>query len=119
MQLSEIDFGNSRPIEGYGPDFYRLGGQNYPAPVLIYGGEVHPWGGYDDADALLALAGRVDVLLVGTGPQIAHLPRDLRNQLDAAGIGAEVMDSPAACRTYNVLLSEQRRVAVALLAAGG
>lgn len=118
MHLSEIDFGNSRPIEGYGPDFYRLGGQAHPAPVLIYAGEVHAWGGYADADTLMALSGRVDVLLVGTGPQIAHLPRDLRTKLDAAGIGAEVMDSPAACRTYNVLLSEQRRVAVALLAAG-
>ncbi|NBB97303.1 MAG: hypothetical protein GVY34_03905 [Alphaproteobacteria bacterium] len=117
MQLSEIDFGNSKPIEGYGPDFYRLDGQTHAAPVLVYGGEVHPWGGYDDAAALLALAGRVDVLLVGTGPQIAHLPKALRAELDAAGIGAEVMDSPAACRTYNVLLSEQRRVAVALLPA--
>lgn len=117
MQLSEIEFGNAKPIEGYGPDFYRLGGQTYPAPVLIYGDEVHSWGGYVDCAALLALEGRVDVLLVGTGPQIAHLPKDLRAKLDAAGIGAEVMDSPAACRTYNVLLSEQRRVAVALLAA--
>ncbi|CUX81477.1 MAG: hypothetical protein HLUCCA05_04440 [Roseibaca calidilacus] len=117
MQLSEIEFGNARPIEGYGPDFYRLNGQTHLAPVLIYGGEVHPWGGYEDVATLLALAGRVDVLLVGTGPQIAHLPKALRAELDAAGVPAEVMDSPAACRTYNVLLSEQRRVAVALLAA--
>ena len=42
MQLSEIEFGNAKPIEGYGPDFYRLDGQTHAAPVLIYGGEVHP-----------------------------------------------------------------------------
>jgi uncharacterized protein len=117
MQLSEIEFGNAKPIEGYGPDFYRLDGQTYPAPVLIVAGQAQPWGGLDDAKTLLALAGRVDVLLVGTGPHIAHLPKDLRAALDEAGIGAEIMDSPAACRTYNVLLSEQRRVAVALLPA--
>ena len=56
MQLSEIEFGNAKPIEGYGPDFYRLGGQTHPAPVLIYGDEVHTWGGYKDSAALLALA---------------------------------------------------------------
>lgn len=117
MQLSEIEFGNAKPIEGYGPDFFRLDGQTHPAPVLIVAGQAQPWGGLEDAPTLLALAGRVDVLLVGTGPQIAHLPKALRAAIDAAGIGAEVMDSPAACRTYNVLLSEQRRVAVALLPA--
>lgn len=115
MQLHEIDFGAARPIEGYGPDFFRLGGATHTAPVLFWPGGAQPWGGYDDAETLLALAGQVDVLFIGTGGAIAHLPPDLRATLEAAGLGVEVMDSPAACRTYNVLLSEQRRVAVALL----
>ena len=71
--------------------------------------------GRPQAAPLLALAGRVDVLFVGTGSQIAHLPPALRTPLEAAGIGVEMMDSPAACRTYNVLLSEGRRIAAALL----
>ena len=62
-----------------------------------------------------AAAGAVDVLFVGTGRQIAHLPEPFRAALDSAGVGAEVMDSPAAARTYNVLLAEARRVAAALL----
>jgi uncharacterized protein len=66
-------------------------------------------------EALLAVAAQVDVLFVGTGAEIAHIPRDLRERLEAAGIGVEVMASPAACRTYNVLLSEGRRVGLALL----
>ena len=115
MRLSEIDFGNARPVEGYGPDFFRLGGVTHPAPVLFWPGGVAPWGGWGDTETLLALAGQVDVLFVGTGGQIAHLPADFRATLEAAGLGVEGMDSPAACRTYNVLLSEQRRVAVALL----
>jgi uncharacterized protein len=115
MQLREIDFGAARPVEGYGPDFFRLGGIAHPAPVLFWPGGAQAWGGYSDTDTLMALAGQVDVLFVGTGAAIAHLPPDFRATLEAAGIGVEGMDSPAACRTYNVLLSEQRRVAVALL----
>lgn len=117
MRLTEIDYGAARPIEGYGPGFFRLGGAAHPAPVVIAPGHVAPWGGYDDPAPLLALAGQVDVLFVGTGPQIAPLPRALRDRLEGAGLGVEIMSSAAACRTYNVLLSEGRRIAVALLPA--
>ena len=50
------------------------------------------------------------------GGDIAPLPRPLRVALEEAGIGVEVMSSPSACRTYNVLLTEHRRVAAALVA---
>jgi uncharacterized protein len=56
--------------------------------------------------------GQVDVVLIGMGPQIAALPAGLRMRWRPQGLGVEIMDSPAACRTYNVLLSEGRRVAV-------
>lgn len=115
MKLSDIDFGTLQPIEGYGPGFFRLGGEQHPAPVLFTQKAVLQWGGYSDPAPLLALAGEVDVLLIGTGAQIAYLPEDLRTKLDTAGLGVEIMASAAACRTYNVLLSEGRRIAVALL----
>ncbi|MGY6549830.1 MAG: Mth938-like domain-containing protein [Roseinatronobacter sp.] len=118
MRLSEIDFGARQPIEGYGPDFFRLGGAAHPAPLLVVPGQVRAWGGYEDVESLRALAGQVDVLLIGTGAQIAHIPASLRATLEGAGLGVEAMDSPAACRTYNVLLSEARRIAVALLPVG-
>ncbi len=66
-----------------------------------------PWGGFEDAKALLALAGKFDILFLGTGPEIAHIPKDLRHQLEEAGLGLEVMSSPAASRTYNVLLERR------------
>ncbi len=117
MKLTAVDFGAAKPIEGYGAGFFRIGGEAHPAPVLIAPGLALPWGGFDDPATLLGLVGQVDVLFIGTGPQIAPLPRALREALDSAGLGAEIMASASACRTYNVLLSEGRRVAVALLSA--
>ena len=118
MRLTPVAFDKAQPIEGYGPDFYRLGGTAHPAPVLISAAGAAPWGGYDDPAPLLALAGTVDVLFVGTGAQIAPLPAAFRRTLEDAGLAVEIMASAPACRTYNVLLSEGRRIAVALLPAG-
>ena len=76
------------------------------------------WDGRDAAP-LVALAGRIDVVLMGMGDEIAHAPADLRAAVEGAGIGLEVMNSPAACRTYNVLVGEGRRVAAALRPVSG
>lgn len=117
MRLTEVDFGNAKPVEGYGPGFFRLGGERHAAPVAFAPGHVIAWAGYDDPGPLLQLAGQVDVMFIGTGPEIAPIPSALRQQLEEAGLGVEIMASATACRTYNVLLSEGRRVAVALLPA--
>ncbi|WP_417587550.1 Mth938-like domain-containing protein [Pararhodobacter oceanensis] len=116
MRVTEVDFGNALPIESYGPDFYRLGGEVYPAPTLFAPGHSAAWGGYEDTETLLGLAGQIDVLFIGTGPEITPLPAVFRTTLEEAGLALEIMTSTSACRTYNVLLSEGRRVAVALLA---
>ncbi len=50
------------------------------------------------------MAETVDVLFIGTGAETTHMPAGLRDQLDEVGIGVEAMNSPAACRTYNVLI---------------
>ncbi|HSG54100.1 MAG TPA: Mth938-like domain-containing protein [Paracoccaceae bacterium] len=115
MQLSEITFEDVRPIDSYGPGFFRVDGHVLQGAILVTATGAGPWGGLEDSAVLLALAGAVDVIFVGTGPEIAHIPGALRRELEAAGLGVEVMNSPAACRTYNVLLSEGRRVAAALL----
>jgi uncharacterized protein len=115
MRLNEIRFGSVQPIDGYGPGFFRVGGHLFHSPVLVTATGAVQWGGWEDTAPLLALLGQVDVIFFGTGTEIAHLPRDLRVAVEQAGIGAEVMSSPTAARTYNVLLSEGRRVAAALL----
>jgi uncharacterized protein len=67
---------------------------------------------------LIALADKLDFILLGTGPQVSHAPSAFRKALEDAGIGVEVMKTDSACRTYNVLVSEGRRVAAALLPMG-
>lgn len=115
MRLTEISYTEAQPVEGYGPGFFRIGGQVLRGACIITPWDAGGWGGLQDAAALLALAGRVDVIFLGMGGDVAHPPAELRRQIEAADIGLEVMSSPAACRTYNVLLSEGRRVALALL----
>lgn len=115
MRLNEVVYTDAEPIEGYGPGFFRIGGQKHDAPLLSWARGTQGWGGYEDPQTLLELAGEVDVLFVGTGKEIAHIPAGLRSALEEVGLGVEVMSSPAACRTYNVLLSEGRRVALAVL----
>lgn len=115
MRLNEISFSNALPVDGYGPGFFRIGGEVHKGAVLTGPDGPATWAGLDDTAALLALAGKIDVLFIGTGAEIAHIPQPLRVQLESVGIGAEVMNSPAACRTYNVLLAEGRRIALALL----
>ena len=115
MRLTEVTYGEAQPITGYGPDFFRVGTHLMRGPILVTPWDAGPWGGLDDTATPLALAGQIDVLLLGMGKDIAYPPKAFREALDAAGIGVEPMNSPAACRTYNVLLSEGRRVALALI----
>ncbi|MEP0961886.1 MAG: Mth938-like domain-containing protein [Roseobacter sp.] len=115
MRLNEISYTDAKPVDGYGSGFFRVGGEIFTGSILLGPTGTQSWAGYDDAETLLSLAGEIDVLFVGTGADIAHLPVSLRETLEAAGLGVEVMASPAACRTYNVLLSEGRRIALALI----
>ena len=115
MQVNEIGYGDAKPVEGYGPGFFRIGGAVFEGAVICHPGGVSAWGGLADDAGLLALAGKVDVLLMGMGADIAQVPGDLRARLEGVGIGVEVMATPPAARTYNVLLAEGRRVGAALL----
>ena len=118
MRLTEISYGSALAIESYGPGFFRVGTHVLRGACLITPWDAGPWGGLVDTAAPLALIGRIDVLLLGMGADLAPVPREFRAALEAAGIGVEPMNSPAACRTYNVLLGEGRRIAAALLPVG-
>jgi uncharacterized protein len=118
MRLTEVRYPAALPVEGYGPGFFRIGGQVIEGPMLVLPSGAGGWGGWPDTATILAAASAIDVLFVGTGRDTAHPPRAFREALEAAGIGVEAMASPPACRTYNVLLGEGRRVALAALPVG-
>ncbi len=59
----------------------------------------------------------IEILVLGTGPRLVWPGAELLAPLQAAGIGVEVMDTHAACRTYNILMADRRRVAAALIIA--
>ena len=115
MRVTEVYFPGSPPVEGYGPGFFRVGGAIHNGALALLPAGPAPWAGLADPAPLLEQAAAIDVLLIGMGAEIRPLDRDLRAALEAAGMGVEIMATPPACRTYNVLLGEGRRVAAALL----
>ena len=122
MEITPVDPGAKLLVQGYGRGSFKVADGEVVGSMLIRAERFDPWPVTEPAaiDAaltdLLALSGEIDVLLVGTGARLVPLGRTIKASLRAAGIGAEAMSTPAACRTYNVLVAEDRRVAAALLA---
>lgn len=121
--LEAASAGGSRLlVDGYGTGGFTVGGLRHDGPIIVWPGGVVPWrpgadGRLDpaDFDAVIAIRPAVDVLLVGCGAQGRLLPSAVRQHLKAAGIGVDAMPTGSACRTYNVLVTEMRRVAAALI----
>lgn len=110
-------------VTGTGPGWIRIGATEHRANlVLLPDAVVEGWapGGYaalTERDFAALLAHAPEMVLLGTGArqQFPH-PR-LLQALAAARVGVEVMDTRAACRTFNILVAEDRRVAAALIVA--
>lgn len=112
-------------IEGYGNGGFRIGGVAHRGSMLVFPEHSQSWAvtGVDEVSGEslepVIAAGRtggVELLLLGCGQRLVPVLPDLRAVLRAAGVGIEPMDTGAACRTYNVLMAEGRRVAAALIA---
>ena len=106
---------------GHGADYVRLGVVEYRDNVLVTPERVATgWtaGGFDtltEADFAALAELKPEVVLLGTGASLRFPHPRLTRALTDAGIGVEVMDTPAACRTFNILAAEGRRVAAAVL----
>lgn len=120
MDITPMMPGESQIIDAYGPGHFRVSGVVHEGPIIVFTNEVRPWTVTDvggiTVDSLSDVPGKqVEVLLVGTGAKMQLLPKSVKQALRAEGVGIEVMDTGAACRTYNVLMAEGRQVAAALL----
>jgi len=112
-----------RLIQSYGDQQFRLAGESMPGSILIFQDKVVPWTvdnaqgiAIDSLHAILAVADTVDIIIMGCGSEFVPPPKNLRSELKKHGLVLEWMDTGAACRTYNVLLVEERQVAAALIA---
>ncbi len=106
-------------IQGYSGGSFRVSGRVYAGPVIVFPDYVEEWAspglGADSFSAMAARRDELDVVLAGTGKTMQILMPDTRRALKDMGLAVEFMDTGAACRTYNVLMAEGRRVAAALL----
>lgn len=121
--IREAHFPGRAPIDAYGNGGFRFADMSHRGSILCLPSGIHGWEPTDpaalvadDFDRVLAEAGGIDILLVGTGTDLRPLPAGLRAALREAGVTADPMSTGAAVRTYNVLLAEDRLVAAALVA---
>ncbi|MGQ0662104.1 MAG: Mth938-like domain-containing protein [Pseudomonadota bacterium] len=110
-------------IEGYGGGGFRVGGERLEGSILLRPDRVLAWARTDlgllsksDLAPLFEGTGAVEILLIGCGRRAVLMPPALRQDIRALGTVVDAMDTGAACRTYNVLVAEQRLVAAALIA---
>ncbi|HTZ78668.1 MAG TPA: Mth938-like domain-containing protein [Stellaceae bacterium] len=121
MDVTPIIPAGRQVIERYGPSGFRVTGISFASSVLVFPDRTSAWEvtaiGDLTAESLRPVIehGGVEILLLGCGSRMAPVSPGLRQTLRAAGIVVDAMDTGAACRTYNVLMAEERRVAAALI----
>ncbi|MBX2833625.1 MAG: Mth938-like domain-containing protein [Micavibrio sp.] len=112
-------------IQSYSGSKFRISAQIYDGAVIVTPSETFRWNilkkfdelELSDIESVRDIVGDVDVLLLGCGTQMKLFSAEMRLALKQQGISVDVMDTGAACRTYNVLMAEGRRVAAAMFPA--
>jgi uncharacterized protein len=123
MDVTPLVAANAPLIKSYGDGGFTIRGQRWDGSVLIMPDRVVPWAAtcFDDIslDSLSDIFGYQplpEFLLIGVGREMRLLAPPLRMDIRAKGLITEPMDTGAACRTWNVLLTEGRQAAAALIA---
>ncbi|MGE5477926.1 MAG: Mth938-like domain-containing protein [Bacteroidales bacterium] len=123
MDITPVVSADRQLIIGYGDNGFTITGIRHEGSVLVLPTQTLAWTVRAMADLtidslapIMVAEPRPAVLLLGCGKGMSVVPRDVKAALRQAGIVVEPMDTGAACRTYNVLLTEGRDVAAALIA---
>jgi uncharacterized protein len=122
MEITPLVPAGRQLIEAYGNGRFVIAGAAFEGSVLVFPQRTLAWPvraieelSKESLDKIGAGDG-VEILVLGTGARLTPMLPELRYWLRQRGIVVECMDTGAACRTYNVLLAEERRVAAALIA---
>jgi uncharacterized protein len=107
-------------VSGYGAGYVAVNRVRYERSVLVTPEAVSEWNvsgveSLAEADFAFIAALQPEIVILGTGAAQRFLRPELARALAATGVGIEVMDSGAACRTYNILAAEGRKVVAAIL----
>ena len=110
-------------FSGYGSGYVAVNSVRYERNVLVSPAAVVEWpvGDFETltpADFAFIREVQPEIVILGTGARQRFPPPELARALAASGAGVEVMDTKAACRTYNILVAEDRKVMAAILIEG-
>jgi len=123
MDITPLIKPGQQVIQSYSTGKFKVSGTIYGQAIIVFTEQTVEWNlssrvedlTLDDFAPLIDRADQVDVVLLGCGERVAFIPPASRVSLREYGIIIEVMDTGAACRTYNVLMAEGRRIAAAML----
>lgn len=121
MLLNQTQFIDQLPIQAYEPGQLKMNNQFFEHSVLLkYGQLATAWdvSTVEDlsfSDLQILLDEKPQVILLGTGPKLAFPSAAFMKTVLQNGLAVEIMDTGAACRTYNLLLAEGRRVVAGLI----
>jgi uncharacterized protein len=123
VELNPLPAHDRQVVQGYAQGGFRVSDAEWWGSILVFPTRTVSWGVSSVAEITVEAFAPVrdaddppiELLLIGTGRKLALLPSKLRQAIRAMGFSIEIMDTGAACRTYNVLIGEERRVAAALL----
>jgi uncharacterized protein len=121
--IRDAHYPGRAPIDAYGNGGFRFAGMSHRGSLLCLPSGIYGWTAPapdaltpESLEKVFAEADAIQILLLGTGPDLVPVPAALRQRCREAKIVAEPMATGAAVRTFNVLLNEQRAVAAALIA---
>ena len=123
IEIRAAHFPGRAPIEAYGNGGFRFADMSHRGSLLCLPSGIHGWDmdlskplSVENFRKVIDDAADIEVLLIGTGPDLKPIPAELRAALKAHGISSDSMSTGAAVRTYNIMLAESRAVAAALIA---
>ena len=123
MEFALTEFDGPPPIDAYGDGGFRIAGHRVKGSMLVLPSGFYPWQAHavnevtvESFASFSESPPKIDLLLIGCGAQPAALKPEVRSFLRDLGISTDTLTTGAACRTYNVLLGEGRRIGAALVA---